>query len=215
VTPSLRAVYDELVDRAAHAPFAERARVLRERFLSDCGRLDPGHPEAGTREAAAWEDALIRGGLAAEVAARLDDLAERETALSFTRAQRGIFEFSEWDLTLIASDLWSRAQFVILPRDDIGRELAAASRRADSPLCQARLLASGAGCAVLPGTVFHPLEAREQIREAVELGRSRRLTTDTMLDALLRMEHTWHALSRVKVAYAYRLDLVPGSGTPQ
>jgi hypothetical protein len=215
VTPSLRAVYDELLERAAQPPFAERARALRERFLSACGRLDPGHAEAGTREAAAWEDALVRGGLAYEIAAQLGDPSEKETARSFGRAQRGLFVFSELDDTLIAADLWSQAQFIVLAGDDIGRELAAAGRRAESPLCQARLLASPAGCAVLPGTVFHPLQAEQHVQAVLAAGRARRLPTDVILDALLRMEHTWHTLSRVKVAYAYRIDLVPPAGTVQ
>ena len=211
MTPTLRAVYDELVERAAQPPLEEHACRLREAFLNRCGRLDPSDPAAERREAAAWEDALVRGGLAYRIGAELEDPSERATAVSLAFAQRGIFVFHEVGRSLIARDLWSGAEFVMLPSDDVGRELAAAGRRADSPLCQARLLATPDGCAVLPGTVFHPLEARPHLDATLSEARVRQLETDAVLDAVLKMEHTWHTLSRVKAGYAYRVEALPPS----
>jgi hypothetical protein len=209
VTPTLRAVYDELVERAAQPPFGEQARELRAAFLNRCGRLDPSDPAAEGREAAAWEDALVRGGLALRVGAGLEDPSERATAASLAHAHRGIYVFRELGQALIALDLWAGGEFVMLPRDDVGRELAAAGKRADSPLCQARLLATPDGCAVLPGTIFHPLEARAHLDATLSEARARQLETDAVLDAVLKMEHTWHTLSRVKPAYAYRVEALP------
>ena len=210
--PTLRAVYDELIERAANPPFADRASSMRAEFLDRCGRLDSDDPGAGCREAAAWEDVLVRGGLAKAVAEHLDDPAEREVALSLSLAHRGLFDFSRLDGMLIARDLWSRAEFIVLPGDDIGREIAPADAGTDSPLCQARLVASLQGCAILPGAVFHPLDARAQVEQVLTAARRRQLPTDIVLDALLKMEHTWRTLSRVKVGYAYRPAALPGGG---
>ena len=210
VTPTLRAVYDELIERAAKPPFVDRAGAMRTEFLDRCGCMDSGEPEADYREAAAWEDVLVRGGLAKAIAENLDDPAEREVARSLSLAHRGLFEYFQLDGRLIARDLWSRAEFIVEPGDNIGREIAAADACADSPLCQARLVAGAEGCAMLPGAVFHPLEARAAVEDVLAAARKRQLPTDTVLDALLKMEHTWRTLSRVKVGYAYRPAALPG-----
>lgn len=204
MTPVLSAVYDELVERAAREPFAERSQALRQAFFDRSGRYEPDHPSAGSRDAAGWEDALVRGGLALELSAGLDDVAERGIALALSRAHRGVFAFERVGQTVIAHDLWSRAQFLMLPRDDVSRELSRGGLTPDSPPCQARLLASPDGCAVLPGTVFHPADARPDIERVLSVARSGARDTDDVLDSLLRMEHTWRTLSRVKVGYAYR-----------
>lgn len=204
MTPVLSAVYEELVERAARAPLAARSQALRQAFFERSGRYEPDHPSAGSREAAGWEDALVRGGLARELAAGLEDAAERGIALALSGAHRGIFVFGRVRDSIIARDLWSRAQFVMLARDDVARELSRGGKASDAPLCQARLLASPDGCAVLPGTVFHPADARDAIERILATARAEARGTDDVLDSLLRMEHTWRTLSRVKIAYAYR-----------
>ena len=123
----------------------------------------PDHPAAAARDAAAWEDAIVRGGLARALAPELGDPAEREIALGFERAQRGIFVFEELEDQLVARDLWGSAEFLVLNRDSTGRELVAALRRSGAIICQARLVAQNTGCAVLPGSVFHPADARGAI----------------------------------------------------
>ena len=204
VTPVLSAVYEELVERAARPPLSGRSQALRQAFFEKSGRFEPDHPSAGSRDAAGWEDALVRGGLAAELATGFDDAAERGIVLALANAHRGVFVFDRADDSIIARDLWSRAEFLMLARDDVARELAHGGLAADSPLCQARLLASPDGCAVLPGTVFHPADAREAIERVLASARGEARRTDDVLDSLLRMEHTWRTLSRVKVGYAYR-----------
>lgn len=204
MTPVLSAVYEELVERAVRAPLAARSQALRQAFFERSGRYEPDHPSAGSRDAAGWEDALVRGGLAGELAAGFEDAAERGIVLALAGAHRGIFVFERSGESIIARDLWSRAEFVMLPRDDVARELPRGGLAADSPLCQARLLASADGCAVLPGTVFHPADAREAIERVLGTARAEARDPDDVLDSLLRMEHTWRTLSRVKVGYAYR-----------
>ncbi len=204
MTPILSAVYDELVERAARAPLSDRSQALRQAFFDRSGRYDPDHPSAGSRDRAGWEDALVRGGLARELAGGFEDAAERGVALALSRAHRGIFVFDRLRESIIARDLWSRAEFMMLPRDDVARELSRGGQAADAPLCQARLLASPDGCAVLPGTVFHPADARDAIERILVTARAEARGTDDVLDSLLRMEHTWRTLSRVKIGYAYR-----------
>jgi hypothetical protein len=89
------------------------------------------------------------------------------------------------------------------------RELAAAGRRGGSPLWQARLVATAEGCVVLPGAVFHPVDALSAIEETLGVAKQRSLERDEVLDALLRMEHAFRTLTRVKVAYAYRPAALP------
>jgi hypothetical protein len=204
VTPELDAVYAELLERASRAPHVERAQALRERFFERCGRFEADHPAAGSRDAAAWEDALVRGGLARLLGDDLSDPAEREVARSFARAQRGVFVFARESVDLVARDLWSGAQFLVLARDGVGRDVASAGLREDSPPCQARLLATPEGCALLPGHVFHPADARGALEELLRLALDAGLDADDVLDRCLYMEHTFQTMSRVKVAYAYR-----------
>jgi hypothetical protein len=58
--------------------------------------------------------------------------------------------------------------------------------------------------ALLPGAVFHPPHAASAIVDVLSAARESGLSTHDTLDALLRMERTLRALSRVKAAYAYR-----------
>ena len=206
MTPELDAVYAELLERASRPPHDEQSRHLRERFLERCGRFEPDHPAAAVRESAAWEDALVRGGLLHVLASELEDAAERAVAVALLHSQRGVFAFERVDGQLLAIDLWSRAQFIVVARDGIGRDVASAGVHYDSPPCQARVLATAEGVVVLPGAIFHPADARTAIEGALADARKRQLDTDQALDALLRMEHAWQTMSRVKVAYAYRAD---------
>ncbi len=213
MTPFLNAVYEELVARAASERYEARVRALRTAFDVRCGRFEPDHPEAGARDRAAWEDHLVAGGLAVELAELLDDPSERELARDLARSQRGVFELSAEDGVLLARDLWGAGVFVILGKDDVGRELTLGAGR-DSPLCQGRLLGTLDGCAMLPGTVFHPADARDAVARVLDAARARGLSRDAALDAVLRMQHRFHTYTRVRVDLAYRTEaLEEGGGT--
>jgi hypothetical protein len=209
VTPFLQDAYDVLVARAAQPPFAGRAQELRRLFHERCGRYDSNHPQAELREVAAWEDALVRGGLASVAGGSLEDAQQRKLARAFTSAGRGIFVFTVEADHVIAQDLWSKAPLLVLDVDPMGRALVASDPATGSPPCQARLMPTLDGCAVLPGVVFHPIEALTAIEHTLAVARERALDTDSVLDALLRMEHRWQTMSRVKVAYAYRAEFLP------
>jgi hypothetical protein len=216
VTPELQAVYDELLERATQPSLFERSRRLRDQFAERCGKIDPDDTRADAREAAAWEDVLVRGGMASEIASLFADRSERELAESLGRAQRGVFIFERKASRIVAHDLWQGADFFLVSRDHLARELALQPLD-ESPICEGRLLGGygggrsgrGAiwdGCVMLPGTVFHPTAARDEIEEVLEEARRRGLRGDVVLDALLRMEHVFMTLSRVKARYAYRLE---------
>jgi hypothetical protein len=44
------------------------------------------------------------------------------------------------------------------------------------------------------------------IYKIIGVARARGLSADQVCDALLRMEHTFSTLSRVKIAFAYKLE---------
>jgi hypothetical protein len=207
MTPIVQAVYSELLERASRAPHATRARALRDAFAERCGGGSEGKSEA--REDAAWEDALVKSGLAREIGSELMDASERDIARTVARAQRGIYVFERMDDCLVAKDLWSRAELLLAERDHVGRELGPGDLSDNSPICQARIVASSEGCVLLPGTIFHPMDARPAIVSTLNAARERRLRTDEAMDALLRMEHTFRTLSRVKVGFAYRPEALP------
>jgi hypothetical protein len=209
VTPVHSAMYEELLERATREPHAVLAHAWRAKFLDQCGRFDPGHPLAESRDRAAWEDAFVRGGLARAIEPELADPAERELCRSLGTAHRGLFVGEELGGTALCRDLWSGAEFILLPTDDVVRELVATTRRGAGPLWQARLVATAGGCVVLPGAIFHPVDALSPIEETFRVARERALDRDQVLDALLRMEHTFRTLARVKLAYAYRPLALP------
>lgn len=207
MTPELSAVYDELLERATAHDAAERTADLRETFWERSGRFELAHPAREARERAAWDYALVRGGLAALFGPELADGAERSQAARIARGHRGLFAFHDFEGIVIAEDVWSRAQFILSSTDDLGRALLAQSKREES-LCDAYVVAVEGGVTTLPGALFHPVEARPLIEQTIESARRRGLTMHTVLDALLRMEHALQTLSRVSVRYAYRAETV-------
>jgi hypothetical protein len=211
VTPALSAVYDELLARASEPPVEARARALREAFWRRTSILPPaGASEPEDRVLAAWDDALTTGGLAAELAPGFQDAAERALARVLPRAHRGVFHLQRAGGQALAVDLISGASFILLPRDDVARGVAA-SEDHDAPLFEARIVAATDGCAILPGVIFHPPDATVLIEQIVRTGRQRGMSRGSLCDALLRMQHTFFNLSRVKIGYAYKVEALEAS----
>jgi hypothetical protein len=207
VTPALSAVYDELLTRAAAPPLAERADALRKAFFArtqGAVAAQPAEPEARVR--ASWDDALTQGGLAAVVENGLEDAAERSLARAISRAHRSLFRLAQDRGRRIAEDLLSGASFLVLARDDVGRAAFGGEEAGEDPLFEARIVAASDGCATLPGIIFHPTDAAPHIYAIIDAARARGLSPGQICDALLRMEHTFSTLSRVKIAFAYRLE---------
>jgi hypothetical protein len=160
--------------------------------------------ESEERLRAAWDDVLTRGGLAAEIADALDDPGERALARVLSRAHRGVFRLTVQNGHGIVVDAVSGASFLLIRRDDIGRAVAATSD--ETALFEARVVAAADGCAMLPGVIFHPADATSHIHRIIATARQRGMSEDDLCDALLRMHHAFSTLSRVKIAYAYKLE---------
>jgi len=154
---------------------------------------------------AAWDDALTTGGLAAELANGFEDRGERALARVLSRAHRSVFRMSLLGSHRVATDVLGGGSFLVLPRDDIGREVLALGGE-DAPLFEARIVAATDGSAMLPGIIFHPPDATLLIDEICEAAEKRGMSSADLCDALLRMQHTFRNLSRVKIGYAYKIE---------
>jgi len=214
VTPALSAVYDEMLARASAPPLSARAFALRDAFLGRTCSSSRGAAEPEDRLRAAWDDALTSGGLARELAEGFDDPSERALARVLSRAHRAVFRMTIVGSRRIARDAISGASFVVLARDDIAREVLALGVE-DCPLFEARLVAATDGCAMLPGIVFHPPDATELIVDLIRLAGERHMSRDDLCDALLRMQHTFRNLSRVKIGYAYKAEALGSGALPE
>lgn len=204
--PALQAVYDELLTRASSPPHDRLADAWRERFSAACGRYDANHAHYERRQAAAWEDALVRGGLAQQLADSFDDPEERRLARALARAERCVLSFELQAFGLLARDLWSEAQYLVIAGDHVARSVTEEMLRNASPIGQGYYVPSLDGISILPAIVFHPPDALVPITQCMAVAHSRQLGRDRTLDSLLGMEHRWQTLARVKVAYAYRPD---------
>ena len=62
------------------------------------------------------------------------------------------------------------------------------------------------GCAFLPGAIFHDAGATGCIQTVLKAAEERKIEAALLFDTLLRMDHTLRTMSRVRAAYAYRLE---------
>lgn len=247
MTPTLSAVYEELVERAARAPFARVAEARRVAFFDRTGVFPDDHPQFAARLAAAWEDALLtsrmpgasassassdtdraRGAdpsshasapvegtpLLVTVGQTLEDEAERDIAALLGAGQRGLFELRASGEHRFLFDHLRGGSFLLLRNDPLGRSAPVRPRDPSPGLIVGRVVGAYDGCTLLPGALFLPADATALVPPILEEARTRRLAEDTTLDALLRMDHTVHTLSRVKPAFAFRPAALPGAGAP-
>jgi hypothetical protein len=180
--------------------------TLRARFEGRTGVFAPDDAWFEERSRAFWCDAVTRGRFGRQVAADLTP-AERGWIGPLERAHRGLFRVAveEGPAGRTLVDVWSGAELVPTVIDEeSGAELSASAGQ----LFDGRVVGAGEPfvLALLPGAVFHPRHATPAIEAVIAAARSKDLTTDDTLDALLRMERSLRALSRVKAAYAYRLE---------
>jgi hypothetical protein len=193
----------ELGGEKAHAGLVA---TLRADFEARTGAFAPEDPWFEERSRAFWVDAIARRRFGHAVLPRLS--AEEAAFLPLIeRAHRGLFRAEARTGTRgrrpVLVDVWSGAELVPTLVDEASRaELDAAVGQ----LFDARVVGSMApfGITLLPGAVFHPRHATPAIAPVLAAARTSSLSTDETLDALLRMERTLRALSRVKAAYAYR-----------
>ena len=185
---------------------------MREAFEKRTGAFGPEDPWFEARSRAFWDDALTTQGFAALAAPHLVPAPARgsdaEVAARFERAHRGIFVVQEVDergAHLV--DLWSGAELLVRHIDE-GQ--AVTFEHAEGPM-DARVVAGppeegAASLFALPGALHHGPDAMEPLRRVLAAARERDMATGDVLDALLRMELVFRSSSRVKAAFAYRVE---------
>lgn len=184
---------------------APRVAELRRAFETCTGAFVPEDPWFEERSRAFWCDTVTRGRFGREVERELT-AGERAWLVPLERAHRGLFRTEGRVLV----DVWSGAELspTLVPDDSRAELDAAAGQLFDARVAAARVAAASdpVVVALLPGAVFHPRHATAAIESVLEAARAASLSTTDTLNALLRMERTLRAFSRVKAAYAYRAD---------
>lgn len=180
---------------------ASRVAALRGKWEERTGAFSPEDPWFEERSRAFWDDAVTTQRFGFDMT---DELEERERVWlgPLERAHRGLFRVSATDRDVL-EDVWSGVQLVVGTMDEASRaELDASSGQ----LFDARVVgaAEPVTVALLPGAVFHPRHATEHVEPVLAAARTRGMSTEDTLDALLRMQRALRSLSRVKPAYAYR-----------
>lgn len=184
---------------------------MREVFQKRTGAFGPEDPWFETRTRAFWDDALTTQGFAALAAPHVDGALAR-VAARFARAHRGLFLVDDIDDAGVhLVDLWSGAELLVRVLDEAQ---ATTLEHAEGPM-DARVVVGPAEDGalpplyVLPGALHHGPDATEPLSKVIAAARERDLATGTVLDALLRMEHVFRSSSRVKAAFAYRVESLP------
>lgn len=181
---------------------------MREVFQERAGAFGPEDPWFETRTRAFWDDALTTQGFAAMAAPHLQG-AEAAIARRFRHAHRGLFVVDRLDETgghLV--DLWSGAELLVGVLDEaqattLEHAEGAMDARVVAAPCEAPELF------ILPGALHHGPDATDPLTKVLAAAREREMTTGDVLDALLKMEHVFRSSSRVKAAFAYRLESLP------
>lgn len=196
----LLTAYDRAVGLGSKEAVAAEVARRRAAFQKRTGAFKPEDPWFEARSRAFWDDAVTSGFGAGEL--------EPELAKRFCRAHRGLFEVShddEADALLV--DVWSGAELLVFYLDDAQ----AVDFDNAEGLVDARVVAGDdeGTLHVLPGALHHGADATEPARRVVAAARDRGMATTEALDALLRMELVFRTSSRVKAAFAYRVESLP------
>jgi hypothetical protein len=197
-----------IVELAGTPPHAKEVADQRAAFEARTGAFAPDDAWFEERIRAFWCDAVTTGRLGRSVAGELTPEASRWLA-PLERAHRGLFRSEDGVLV----DVWSGAELEVGIVDDASRaELDASSGQ----LFDARVvgLDDPFTVALLPGAVFHARDATPCIDPVLAAARTRGMPASEVLDALLRMQRAMRSLSRVKVAYAYRVEALSPHATP-
>ncbi len=195
------------VQRVAADAHAARVAELRRAFEARTGAFGPDDPWFEARSGAFWDDAVTSAGLARELADELPAGA-RAWAEPMARAHRGLFRASPEGGAWLLRDVWSGVE-LLATTDAAGLRDALASA---AGLVDGRVvgLAETGAVVLLPGALFHAEDATTAIEALLPAARASDMTTPAVLDALMRMDHAYRALSRVKAAFAYRKEALRG-----
>jgi hypothetical protein len=195
--------YSAIVNELGGAPLSARVSEARAAFQARTGAFGPEDAWFDARSGAFWDDATTSGGLAG--LAEGASAEARAWVPALARAHRGLFVVSErardQDATVLECRLTGVAFFV----DELEPGTRDALEAATAPF-DGRVVAGGSPLrvALLPGAVFHPEDAAAPIAKVLAVARTKGLSQEQTLDALLRMELSLRSLSRVKASYAYR-----------
>ncbi len=181
---------------------------MRKDFQRRTGAFGPEDPWFESRARAFWDDALTTQGFASLAAAHLDERA-RTVAPLLERSHRGFFIVEEVDdRGACLVDVWSGAELLVRHID----ETQALTLEHAEGAMDARVTASPSGpdLVLLPGAYHHAADALEPALDVLVAAQERGMSTQQALDALMRMDLVFRASSRVKAAFAYRVEsLVP------
>jgi hypothetical protein len=189
-----------IVELAGAPRHAATVTGLRTAFEARTGAFIPEDPWFEERIRAFWCDCVTTGRLGRRLETELDDPA-RTWLAPLERAHRGLFRVADD----VLHDAWSGAELEVGIVEDASRaELDASAGQ----VFDARVVALDEPftVALLPGAVFHPRDATPCIDPVLAAARARGMSATDTLDALLRMQRALRSLSRVKVAYAYRVE---------
>lgn len=180
---------------------------MRDNFVKRTGAFGPEDPWFETRSRAFWDDALTTQGFAERARSHLQESVAAWID-RLTHAHRGLFTVDDAGKGAFEiADVWSGAQFVVEALDD-AQTLALEHAEGVMDARVVALDASGR-LAVLPGAFHHAPDASEPSLKVLTAARDRAMSTNDALDALLRMELVFRRSSRVKVAFAYRVEGLP------
>ncbi len=187
----------------ATGSLAPEAKRMREAFEKRTGTFGPEDPWFEPRSRAFWDDALTSQGFATLAGPHVDP-ALAEVARHFERAHRGVFLVEEVDdRAAHLLDLWSGAELFVLHLDEAQ---ALTFQHAEGPM-DARVVAAPDGTLfALPGALHHGPDALAPLELVLAAARQRDMSTEAVLDALLRMELVFRSSSRVKAGFAYRVE---------
>ncbi|MDB4942937.1 MAG: hypothetical protein JWP97_2471 [Labilithrix sp.] len=177
---------------------------MRSAFEARTGAFGSEDPWFEPRSRAFWDDAVTTQGFAALASAHIGDDAAALVE-PFGRAHRGIFRVDEHDERgALLVDLWSGAELLVRNLDEAQ---AMTFEHAEGPM-DARVVAGPVTgeLYVLPGALHHGPDGLDPIRRVIDVAHDRAMATQDVLDALLRMELVFRRSSRVKAAFAYRVE---------
>ncbi|MBX3219247.1 MAG: hypothetical protein KF795_01935 [Labilithrix sp.] len=204
------AAYEAIISLGDVGDLGVEATRMRLAFQRRTGAFDAEDPWFEARAGAFWDDALATQGFAALAAAKLDGDPRaprtiRAIAAAFARAHRGLFLVEEVDdRGAYLVDVWSGAELLVRHLD----ETQALTLEHAEGAMDARVTAGAAGSDLflLPGAYHHPADALEPATRVLIAAQDRGMSTQDALDALLRMELVLRSSSRVKAAFAYRVE---------
>jgi hypothetical protein len=201
---ALVAAYEAIVSLGDSGDLGAHAARMRRDFQRRTGAFGPDDPWFETRARAFWDDALATQGFAARAAENLGETA-RAIAACVARAHRGFFLVEEVDdRGACLVDVWSGAELLVRHLD----ETQALTLVHAEGAMDARVTAgpSGPDLYLLPGAYHHPADTLEPSIDVLVAARERGMSTQDALDALMRMELVFRSSSRVKAAFAYRVE---------